>query len=71
MRRMREAASFWSLPRGRVGEELVLGLEDEEGMDWSRLALAVDRGRRRRRLAETGGGAAAHLGGQEEEGLIC
>ena len=27
-------------------EELVLGLEDEEGMDWSSLALAADTGRR-------------------------
>ena len=43
---MREAASFWSLPWGRVVEELVLGLEDEEGMDWSSLALAADTGRR-------------------------
>jgi hypothetical protein len=41
-----------------VGEELVLGLEDGQGMDWPSLALAVDRGRR---IAERGEGAAAYL----------
>jgi hypothetical protein len=56
-------ASFRPSARGPVIEELKLGLEDGQGMDWSSLALAG-----RERAAAPGGGGSPRRG---EEGRSC